>query len=238
MPDTFAALVIIALAVLPGGLYTWMFEREVGGWGSGIADRTLRLIGVSSAFLALLAWPSHLLWTHYLHQPVAPTIPGSRGAYRNLVHEGPVLPWWLYLIPIGYVALPVAVGFVAGQAVRKRRAGASRSWRVVAASVAGRDPAPRAWDHVFLAHPAAIVRVRLREGGGYIGGLFGASSYASGFGASVDDLYLEKVYVMNSDGTFAEGNAPGGFQSIGSSLLILRSDILHLEFFSSATHEA
>lgn len=60
---------------------------------------------------------------------------------------------------------------------------------------AGRDPAPRAWDHVFLARPAAVVRIRLRDGAGYVGGLFGEKSYAAGYREAPEDLYLEDAYL-------------------------------------------
>jgi hypothetical protein len=35
VPSTEQALVILMIAILPGGLYTWAFERETGKWGIG-----------------------------------------------------------------------------------------------------------------------------------------------------------------------------------------------------------
>lgn len=229
MPSTFVALAVTALAVLPGGLYTWAFERDVGRWGAGVADRVLRLIGVSAAFLAVLAWPAYLLWTNYLHRPEV--VDGRVVGYRNLVFEGAILPWWLFLVPVAYVALPIAAGLLAGAAVRKRREGASALWRLMALAAAGRDPAPRAWDHVFLAAPAAVVRIRLREGG-WVGGRFGERSYAAGYREAPEDLYLQETYLIDEDGNFTAGDAPGGFAALGSSLLITREEIRHIEFFA------
>jgi hypothetical protein len=34
--ETFQAIAVTVLAVLPGALYTWSFEREVGNWGVGL----------------------------------------------------------------------------------------------------------------------------------------------------------------------------------------------------------
>lgn len=50
-----------------GGLYTWAFEREVGRWSAGVADRLLRLIGVSAVLLAAFTWPAYAIWVTYLH---------------------------------------------------------------------------------------------------------------------------------------------------------------------------
>ena len=48
MPDTFQALGVLVLALLPGALYVWSFEQLAGAWGIKLADRLLRFIGVSA----------------------------------------------------------------------------------------------------------------------------------------------------------------------------------------------
>ncbi len=82
--DTFEALAITTLAVLPGALFTWSFEREVGNWGAGLADRVYRFVGFSAMFHAVFAYPEYLLWTNYLHVADA-----DGQGFHNAFSEGP-----------------------------------------------------------------------------------------------------------------------------------------------------
>ena len=66
MPDTFQALVVLIVALLPGALYTWSFERLVGAWGVGFADRVLRFVGVSAVFQAAIAPFTVWGWRTYI----------------------------------------------------------------------------------------------------------------------------------------------------------------------------
>ena len=125
MPETFQAFAVAALAVLPGALYTWSFERVVGRWGSGAADRVLRFTGSSAVLLALYAYPAYLLWTHYLHLR---TVSQHSVVYRNLIWEGGALPPWLFLLPLAYVTIPIAAGTFSGYAVTRARRVDSRTW--------------------------------------------------------------------------------------------------------------
>jgi hypothetical protein len=62
--DSFEALAVTILALLPGALFTWSFEREVGDRGAGLADRVYRFVGFSAIFHAALAYPEYLFWTN------------------------------------------------------------------------------------------------------------------------------------------------------------------------------
>lgn len=217
MPTTFTALLVLFVAILPGALYTWAFEREVGRWGIGLSDRLLRFVGVSALFLTLLTYPAHYLWRNYLH------VPGDADRFTNLVLDGATVPPWLYVVPVGYVAVPLALGSLAAVAVR-------RKWRM-ARLLAGADPAPRAWDFLFAARPHGVVRIRLQDGAGWVGGLFRETSYAAGYPDEPQDLYLQETYQLLSSGEFA-ADASGELVSLGSSLLVKWEDILHLEFFA------
>src|SRR5918993_1075821 len=55
MVDTFQAVAVAALALLPGGLYMWAREQRTGRWGVGLADRFLRFVGASAILHVLLA---------------------------------------------------------------------------------------------------------------------------------------------------------------------------------------
>src|SRR2546423_323160 len=90
--------------------------------------------------------------------------------------NGSTLPWWLFLVPIAYLLVPALLGTTSGRAIRSD----NPQWRAFGRVVAGRDPAPRAWDFLFSSRPAAAVRLKLKDGG-WLGGFFGADSYASGY---------------------------------------------------------
>lgn len=216
MPSTLAGPAIVLVAVLPGALYTWAFEREIGRWGVGLSDRLLRFLGVSALFLATLAYPAHYVWRNYLH------VRSEDGIVTNLVLEGADLPGWLYLVPLGYVAVPIALGSLAAVAVRKKSS--------IARVLVGADPAPRAWDFLFSEHPHGVIRLRLKEDRGWVGGLFRDDSYTAGYPEEPQDLYLEETYEMRTSGEFA-ADAQGDLVGLGSGLLVKWDDILHLEFF-------
>ena len=221
MPDTFQALLVTFLAVLPGALYTWAFEREVGRWGIGLSDRVLRFVGTSGLFLSVYAYPLYLLWTFYLHARVE-TNEGV--VFRNLVLEGEAVPWWLFLVPVAYIGLPLALGTFGALAV-------NRGWTRTSRVIAGIDPAPRAWDFLFSPRPTGLVRARLKGTDGWVGGLFGEDSYAAGYPESPQDIYLERAYDVEADGSFARDDR-GNPQELGSGILVRADDILHLEFIS------
>jgi Family of unknown function (DUF6338) len=199
MPDTFQALGVTILAFLPGALYIWSFEREVGRWGISLADRIFRFLGVSAIFLAVYSYPAFLVWTHYLHRRVA----GLHPHFENLIATGASVAWWVFLIPIGYVAVPIVAGTLAAVTVRAHASWVRRIGRVVV----GRDPAPRAWDDLFFERPEGAVRIRLKgdDRERWIGGLFAADSYAAGYPEQPQDLLIERAYLMEEDGSFAPG---------------------------------
>jgi hypothetical protein len=55
MTGTFEGLAVVALALIPGALFVWSFERIAGGWGIGFSDRLLRFLGVSVLLHVALA---------------------------------------------------------------------------------------------------------------------------------------------------------------------------------------
>jgi hypothetical protein len=112
MLDTVTAFGVSLLAVLPGGLYIWSFERVVGRWGIGLSDRLLRLVATSAVFLSVLAYPAYLLWSEYLHQK---SVMDGKPIFVNRIAEGESLPWWLYVLPVADVALPFVPGTSRGE---------------------------------------------------------------------------------------------------------------------------
>jgi hypothetical protein len=57
MISTFQALLVTLLALLPGALYSFAYERVAGGYGISFSDRLLRFVAASAVLHALLAAP-------------------------------------------------------------------------------------------------------------------------------------------------------------------------------------
>lgn len=226
MPETLEALGVFLLAVLPGALYVWSFERILGRWGIGLSDRLLRFAAASTLFLAVFAWPLYYLRSEYLHHRVV----GGDGETRfvNRIADGDDLPWWLFTLPVFYVVLPIVAGTAVGLTVASR----SPKWRRIGRVLAGRDPAPRAWDYLFSLRPAAAVRMRLKDDGRWIGGFYGEDSYAAGYPEEPQDIYLESTYAMNQgDGSFVTDDA-GHPVELGSGLLVRWDEVRFMEMLS------
>ena len=159
MPSTFQAIVVIMIALLPGALYVWSFERQAGRYGIGLSDRILRFVGGSAVLLAVFSSPLYLLHMSFTADVLA----------------GRPLPSWLAGVPLAYVGVPLAAGTALGVGLR-------HDW-LIARIVAGPDPAPRAWDYLFQYHIDGWIRCRLKSGtwlGGAYANANGKRSYASG----------------------------------------------------------
>ena len=60
--------------------------------------------------------------------------------------------------------------------------------------------------------------------------LLGDASYAAGYPEIPQDIFLEKAYLMNADGSFSTAT-DGGYEETGSQLLIRWEEVEFLEFF-------
>ncbi len=58
-----AALVLVAL--LPGAMFSWSFERWAGRFGIGLKDRALRFMGLSAVLLPMAAGPLYWVYANY-----------------------------------------------------------------------------------------------------------------------------------------------------------------------------
>ena len=207
---TFEAIAVAVVALLPGALYVWGFERQVGNWGIGLSDRLLRFLGTSAVFHAVVAPLTYWLWTTYVRS--------------GQVSRGHLLPPWLWLIVFAYVAFPFLLGTRVGLATSH-----GRQW---VRAFTGPDPAPRAWDHFFASHPDGWMRLRLKSGT-WIGGAYapsdeGLASYAAGYPESQDLFLAETVEVDPDSGEFILDN--GQPVRRGTSLLIGWDEVEFLEF--------
>jgi len=213
MPETVPALVVLIVALLPGALYTWSFERLVGAWGVGLADRVLRFVGASAVFQAAIAPLTVWGWRTYV--------------LNGRLQEGD-LPIALWLLPLLYVAVPIALGVVVGRATVNKQ-----PW---SKAFTGPSPAPRAWDYLFGLQPDGWVRFRLKSGV-WLGGAFssageGLDSYAAGY-PDEQDLFLAEAYSVDPETGEFELDANGDVVPTGSGILVRWAEVEYLDFIDA-----
>jgi hypothetical protein len=211
VPDTFQALAVAVVALLPGALYVWAFERQAGRWGIGLSDRLLRFVGGSALFHAAAAPLTYWVWAEQVPQ----------------VRAGGSLTWWLWLLVIAYVALPTALGTAVGRGVR-----AERPWT---AWFTGPDPAPRAWDHLFGQKADGWVRLRTKSGA-WLGGAFadanGRRSYAAGY-PEPQDLFLAAAVELDQETGEFMTDEEGNVALLEGGILLRWDEIEHLELIDA-----
>lgn len=211
MPDSFQALAVLVIGLLPGALYVWTFEGMVGRWGVGLSDRILRFVGVSAVLHAVVAPLTYWLWSEYVR--------------AGRVGRGEPLPVALWIIVLAYVVLPIGLGWIVGYGTRRR-------WKWVQLFT-GRNPAPRAWDAFFGDDPEGWVRLRLKSGawiGAALGEKDGRRSYFSGY-PEQQDLYLVQTAEVDPDsGAFLYDNEDQlRLRDFG--VLLRWDEVEYLEFF-------
>jgi Family of unknown function (DUF6338) len=218
LPSTLIGLVAVVIAVLPGSVYTWAYERQASSYGVTRADRTLRFFGVSAVFHLLLGWPEYALYRLSV-------------AHRHDVLVGQFALLWAGLVLL--IAIPASAGSVIGglYASRTNRDKLVRVRKWLSADreasllrlVLGRDPAPRAWDNLFSVRPTLYLRVKTTDQT-WLAGLFADRSYAGGF-PNETDLYLEEAWAIDNDGAL-------GDKSLGYALYVPASKIEMMEIVS------
>jgi len=205
VPETVQALAIAVVAVLPGALGVWGYERRVGKWSIGFPDRVIRFVATSAAFHAALAPLTYWLWRHYIHSG------------RLDRHE--TLPVFLWVALLLYLAAPYAIGRIAGWAgtgdLRLGRFGET-------------NPAPLSWDYFFATNPNGWMRIRLKSGR-WIGGAFAPGSYASGY-PEAPDLYLVATAEMDQESGNFLLNEAGGLVRRSGTLFVNGTEIEYFEF--------
>jgi hypothetical protein len=142
VPDSFEALSVLVIALVPGAVFTYALERQTGAWGIKFSDRVLRFVVISLVFEVLAIPLSYVLWRQYSF----PT------PFFDDAHP---FPWKLYSAAILYLVLPLLVGLIAGRAYAK-----NHQW--VAVVFRQLLTAPRAWDHLFSRRPVGYVRMLLK----------------------------------------------------------------------------
>ena len=219
-PTTVIAVFIVVVAVLPGSMYTWAYERQASAFGVTFADRTLRFLAVSLLFHLVLAWPEYALY--------------------RVAFAGSTFGVWQFAAAWGaallVVLIPAAIGTVLGGLYTTRNSREGWTWlrqrlspvreqRLLRLAL-GRTPAPRAWDDLFSDRPTVYIRVRTTDGT-WLAGLFADDSYAGGYPHDTDLLLEEAWEIRAEDGIL-------GDRGLGYPVYVPASQIGWLEIIRQA----
>jgi len=203
---TFAGVAVLIVALLPGAIYTWAFERVVGRWGIGLSDRLYRFVGISALFHALIAPATYNIWRDYL---------------RTGAPDRDRFPLWMWGVAFLYVAIPAALGTLMA-------VGLDKGW-AWATAVAGRSPAPTAWDAVFSGDPAGVAILMKLKSGSWVGGQYAEGSYVGGYPEPADIYLIRELRVDQTTGDFVR-NQQGEEIPVGKyGLLVRLSEVEYLE---------
>jgi hypothetical protein len=186
MPNTFSAVLVIVVFVIPGFIANRILSAAHSRSASSDGNTVLEAIALSSLNYAFLSWLLALAWIHHWY-------------------ENPFL-----LVAIAFCTLfvcPVVIALVFARFVDARWGAKFR----LAFGMA--HPVLKAWDTFFRTGKRCWVVATLK-GGRVIAGYFGPNSYASSFPAE-EDLYLEKLCKLSATGAIeglAEFSAGGIIQ--------------------------
>jgi hypothetical protein len=229
VPDSFEALSVLVIALVPGAVFTYALERTTGAWGSKFTDRLLRFVVVSLVF-ELIAIPIYYgVWRQYSFPPFFAT--------------AQPFPHKLYIFVVIYLAIPAAIGAFIGWCY-----GRNHQWvEVVFRQLL---TAPRAWDHLFSRRPVGYVRVLLKgDPPTWVAGGYVTSSqndphdraYVGHF-PEQPDLYCPiRLDVHPETGRFRKHPADPStgkrkVKRLAGSLLVDGGSIAYLEFYRGVDH--
>jgi Family of unknown function (DUF6338) len=223
VPDTFEALSVLVLALLPGAVFVYTLERQTGAWGVKAADRLLRFF-VLSALLHLFAAPlSFVLWRRYvLHDYFTGT-------------SNPSWPWPLYAIALFYVLVPAIIGTVCGRAVRSNQPWARHLFRQ-------QMTAPRAFDYLFGRGSNGFVRILLKvDPPTWVAGAFVTlndrnQGFVGRYPESPDVWLPVRIACDPETGAF-QTTVAGEVVVLDGGLLVDGSSIAYLEFIEPGSRE-
>jgi hypothetical protein len=194
-PGDLTALLVLLVAVLPGSVYAWAFERQADAYGATRADRVLRSVAVSLGVHLLLAWPSYRLYRTVVATGTPAVVPG------RLVAVG--CAWLAALLLVPAIAGTVLGGL---HTTRDSRRGWWLVRRLLPGPVedmllrvlVGPPRPPRAWDAAFPRDCEQFVTVRTIDGETFMG-WFGTRSSAGTF-PHEPDLLVERAWRTGANG--------------------------------------
>lgn len=215
LPSTWVQVIVVVAVVAPG--FTYQLERRrVTGPDPDEADVSIRILRaiMSSAILASL-------YAVVLGPVVLRNLPDPfELSASNLRNLGLTVFVLVFLVPW----LAARAAFYLGTSSwwqRCRDVLSAWSTRILGTRK-GWDPTPSAWDFAFSRAEPAFVRILTSEGL-WIGGYWGAGSYASSF-PDPRNIYLEIGYEMGGDGTFT------GIVSAAEGVYVRCEDVVLVDF--------
>ena len=217
MPDTFEAIAVILVALLPGATFIWAVERITGAWGARAADRILRFAALSLGLQLLISPVTYWAWVHYVRS--------------GLLVRGEGIPPGLYLLVACYVLAPYAVGTVVGRALLREA-----EWARWLFGFQGRPP--RAWDYVWRDEPARFVKLLLKtDPPTWVAGYFGSDrdrrSYIAPYPEEQDIFLVRRLAVHPRTGRFLPDDDGRRPKRLSGGLLVRWDEVHVLEI-----HEA
>lgn len=221
MTSWLQGVLVLGVVLLPGACAAWGYRRHTLSYGNRLRDWLLRLGGLSAALWTVGGWPMYWLYANYWKRFTA----------------GEPIPRALALLPVVYLVVPLAAGWVLGGAVAREK-----RWALL---LLGSRRAPRAWDHLFERQRSGLVRCRMKSGA-WIGGVFDDTgsppSYAAGEAETLD-LYIGRALHLDQRSgaiRFRTGAERSGQSSsaiatpefTGGGLLIKWDEVEYFEFIS------
>lgn len=197
IPSTWVQVVVILTFVVPGFVYQ-VSRQAVAGPDpeqQEFATRVLRAIVSTAAFAGVYALLFGTRVVGYIRAPDR-ALDDVQAVGVAFVVFALLIPW---LVAQGWYLLVTSKRYQTALARLQDKLGLRRPY----------DPTPSAWDFAFGKGEASWVRVRLQDGT-WLGGYFGAESFASSF-PNPQEIFVEEGWVINEDGTFTEvKHAPNG----------------------------
>lgn len=183
MPTTIEALVVIALVLSPGYVFTQLVRRMIAHVPETTDTRFVLTITTAGTAIhgLLFPWSTRIL-DYYLGSSLSD-------------HRLEVVLWTSSVI----LFVPVALGVLVGRLTL---------WRVVERALGTIGPGyidrmPSAWDFVMRQRQPSYARIHLKDDQGMIGGIFADRSFAS-LDPGRADIYLEEAWWLDKEGEFDE----------------------------------
>lgn len=173
-----------------------------------MADRTLRFLGITAAFQAVIAPLSYRIWEDYLRH----------GAEHR--HD---LPLWLWPVVLAYIGVPAVLGTVLGYHFNR-----GKKWAQV---IVGPTAPPTAWDALFSGDPTDLFVLMKLKSGGWLGGQYVEGSYVGGYPEPADIYLRRELMVDQEEGDFVRRTGPNDeFVETGSFGVLVRwAEVEYLE---------
>lgn len=220
--ESVQALLIASLAVVPGAIYTWVFERNDGATGDRPAERLLRFVAIS----LLLSLVSTLPIGYWFY---------STNYVTGALQRGEVSVWILYTCLGSVAIIPAILGWAAACWVEKGWYGAS--------ILASKNRRPRAWDHIFNGQSwSGRIRIQTTDGKWIIGLWMDGSSkndlpgsFAAGYPYDQDLYFVDTYRVNQEDGSPVVTD--GEWHLTGIATLVQWQNVVLAEFMQTSERD-